>query len=184
MITTRRPSGFTAFVTTSGDTSRTHAARHRGPLGFVKIDGNKRDNRSRLAIFEDREVGGRQSPNRLSILVEHRHVDLHDVNAGAKRGLGSWLLPRCDRDSDGHSDQEAGGDEQSHWSAALDHTSKSLITITNRQSLIHAIQGSSDPRIRDSGLVTSDQRFAEPLFVPVLATRLPHFVTSRYPPVT
>ena len=50
-----------------------------------QIYGRERPNRPRLSFLHDREVRRRETTNRHALIVEHRHVELHQLDSGAKR---------------------------------------------------------------------------------------------------
>jgi hypothetical protein len=61
---------------------RGHGPHPRGFRGLRvgNVDGGKRRDRLRLAVFEHREVLRGQPPHRRAVLVEHRHVEVHEID--------------------------------------------------------------------------------------------------------
>ena len=93
-----------------GDVRRHIAHPRRGGrrgLWFRDIDGHERDDRTGLAVFENREVRRRQPANRFAVSVENGDINLDDFDARAKRRCG--LLVRESRKRK-DSDQRSGSD--------------------------------------------------------------------------
>ncbi len=103
--------------------------RRRWPARHARgqVDGGKCGERYRLPIDADREVGGRQTGDRIAIAIEDRHVDLNDVDAGAERGLGRGELLRGE-DSRDPDDPHSDNDRRS-WKSHVHLTYPALASI-------------------------------------------------------
>jgi hypothetical protein len=94
------------------------SGRRRGDVGY--LDSGERGDRLRLAVFEDREVLGRQPTDWPPIPVEHGDIQPHELDAGPKCFLDCGRLRRLGLVRGARGDDQQGPQDPSHDTLA-DH---------------------------------------------------------------